>query len=200
FSYAATTGYTGTDTFKYQANDGMANSNVATVTLHVGNPEIGDNTPPESADDEFAVDAGSTLTVNAPGVLMNDTDVDSDVLTAMLVSGPSHGMLTLNADVSLAYTPDAGFVGTDVFAYAADDGKESGNVATVSIFVGNPDLNHNPVAKDDGYVVDAETLLSVPSAEGVLANDTDDDGDPLTAVLVAGAGHGTLTLNADGSF
>jgi len=34
----------------------------------------------------------------------------------------------------------------------------------------------------------------------VLANDTDADGDPLTAVLVTSAMHGTLALNADGSF
>lgn len=200
FSYTATAGYSGTDTFKYQANDGMANSNVATVTLHIGNPEVEDNTPPASADDEYSVDTGSTLTVAAAGVLTNDTDVDNDVLSAILVGGPSHGTVTLNVDGSFEYTPEAGFLGTDTFTYAADDGKEAGNEATVSITVNDPNENHNPDAKDDGYVANAETPLSISSAEGVLANDTDEDGDPLTAVLVAGAGHGTLTLNADGSF
>ena len=37
-------------------------------------------------------------------------------------------------------------------------------------------------------------------AAGVLANDTDADGDSLTAVLVGGPSHGTLSLGTDGSF
>ena len=42
-------------------------------------------------------------------------------------------------------------------------------------------------------------ILNVPKP-GVLLNDTDADGDPLTAVLVTPTTHGILTLNADGSF
>ena len=45
----------------------------------------------------------------APGVLGNDTDPDGDPLTAVLVTGPSHGSLTLNADGSFTYTPAADF-------------------------------------------------------------------------------------------
>ena len=44
------------------------------------------------------------------------------------------------------------------------------------------------------------TPPSTSSAPGVLGNDTDADGDPLTAVLNTTVGHGTLTLNANGSF
>ncbi|MFN0019865.1 MAG: Ig-like domain-containing protein [Pirellulaceae bacterium] len=199
FSYAADTGFIGTDSFKYQLHDGLANSNVATVMLYVGS-EINQNSPPVSQDDAFTVDAASSLTVDAPGVLGNDTDADSDVLTAALVSGPAHGMLTLNEDGSLSYTPDTDFVGTDSFTYVASDGKATGNVATVVITVQDPNQNHNPKAMNDGYVAAAETLLSVPADQGVLANDNDEDGNPLTAVLVDGTSHGTVTLNADGSF
>jgi VCBS repeat-containing protein len=198
FSYAATAGYSGTDSFKYQANDGMANSNVATVTLHIASQ--GQILAPVSLDDTYWADAGTSLTVDAPGVLENDTGAEADPLAAALENGPSHGTLTLNADGSFTYTPDDGFLGTDTFTYTASDGTTMGNVATATIFVGDPDPTHNPVAKDDGYVVDAETLLSIPADQGVLANDTDPDGNPLTAVLVAGTAHGTLTLNPDGSF
>jgi VCBS repeat-containing protein len=174
----------------------MANSNVATVTLHIASQ--GEIVAPASVDDSYSVNAGTSLTVDAPGVLENDTG--GAPLAAALASGPSHGTLTLNADGSFTYAPDSGFLGTDSFTYSASDGTMTGNVATVTIAVGNPDPNHIPVAKDDGYVGTAGTTLSVSASEGVLANDSDDDGDPLTAALVSGAAHGTVTLNPDGSF
>jgi uncharacterized delta-60 repeat protein len=59
--------------------------------------------------------------------------------------------------------------------------------------------NTAPVAVDDGYSVDQDGTLSV-AADGVLANDSDANGDSLTAVLVNDATNGSLTLNADGSF
>ena len=55
-------------------------------------------------------------------MLGNDSDVDGDALTAVLVSGPANGTLTLNADGSFTYTPDANFNGTDSFTYKANDG------------------------------------------------------------------------------
>ena len=59
--------------------------------------------------------------------------------------------------------------------------------------------NSAPVAADDSYTTDQGTTLTV-AAPGVLANDTDADGDALTASLVSGPAHGQLTLNANGSF
>lgn len=56
-----------------------------------------------------------------------------------------------------------------------------------------------PVANDDSYVMQQGGVLTV-GAPGVLGNDTDADGNPLTAVLASDAGNGTLTLSADGSF
>ncbi|MDX1616892.1 MAG: Ig-like domain-containing protein [Candidatus Promineifilaceae bacterium] len=59
--------------------------------------------------------------------------------------------------------------------------------------------NQAPVAGDDSYTVGANSVLAV-SAPGVLANDADDDGDPLTAILTSDVSNGNLTLIADGSF
>ncbi len=56
-----------------------------------------------------------------------------------------------------------------------------------------------PSAQDDGYTTEENTPLNVPSP-GILGNDSDPDGDPLGALLVAGPTHGDLTLNLDGSF
>jgi hypothetical protein len=61
-------------------------------------------------------------------------------------------------------------------------------------------LNEAPVANDDSFTTDEDTPLNVAASEGVLGNDTDLDGDTLSATLVAGPTHGTLTFNDDGSF
>src|SRR5439155_11708602 len=60
--------------------------------------------------------------------------------------------------------------------------------------------NDAPVATDDSYATAEDTPLTVAAATGVLANDTDVDGDPLTAVLATAPAKGTLALHANGSF
>jgi len=113
------------------------------------------------------------------------------------VIGVSHGALTLNTDGSLTYTPSADWNGTDSFTYKANDGALDSGMATVTITV-NP-VNDAPVAMGDSYATDEDVALNAP-APGVLINDSDVEGDPLTAVLVNGVTHGTLTLSANGSF
>ncbi|HEY48339.1 MAG: hypothetical protein AMJ88_05245 [Anaerolineae bacterium SM23_ 63] len=60
-------------------------------------------------------------------------------------------------------------------------------------------LNDPPAALDDAYSLKEDGTLHV-TAPGVLGNDFDVDGDPLTAVLESGVSNGSLALNADGSF
>ncbi len=128
------------------------------------------------------------------GVLANDLDPSGDPLTAALVAGPAHGALTLNSDGSFSYTPAPGFVGSDSFTYQAIDGAFKSSPATASITVFGP-----PVASPDSYTTAQNTPLTTV-APGLLANDTDPNGLPLTASLVAGPAHGGVTLNGDGSF
>src|SRR5262249_56410267 len=100
-----------------QANDGMASSNLAAVTIAV-TPV---NDPPVANNDAYSTREDTPLTIAAPGVLANDTDVDGDRLTAILVSGPRNGTLTLNPDGSFTYRPNANFNGTDPVTYQAND-------------------------------------------------------------------------------
>ena len=62
-------------------------------------------------------------------------DPDGDPLSAVLVTGPSHGTVTLNANGSFTYTPAADYDGTDSFTYRANDGTLKSNQATVTITV-----------------------------------------------------------------
>ena len=132
----------------------------------------------------------------AQGVLANDTDPDGDSLTALDLTNPAHGTLFLNADGSFAYTPAAGFSGTDSFTYDASDGTLDSPPATVTLVV----IDHPPVANADSYTASEGEPFVVGAAQGVLANDTDPDGDPLTAIALTAPANGTVVLNADGSF
>ncbi len=68
-------------------------------------------------------------------VLGNDSDIDSATLAPLVQSGPSHGSVQVNADGSIDYTPELGFVGDDSFVYKASDGQLTSNDATVTIGV-----------------------------------------------------------------
>jgi VCBS repeat-containing protein len=193
FTYTPNANFNGTDSFTYRANDGTVNSNAATVTITVN----GGNTAPVATDDCYTTNEDTSLTVTLPGLLANDSDADGNALTAILVAGPSHGTLTLNANGSFTYTPNANFNGNDTFTYRANDGAANSNIATVAITV--CPINDAPVANNDSYVTNQDTPLTV-TIPGVLANDTDAEGSALTAILNSGPSHGTLTLNANGSF
>jgi len=131
FTYTPAANYNGTDPFTYRASDGALDSNLATVTITVSAV----NDAPVAAADTYNTPEDTTLTVNAPGVLGNDSDPDGDTLSAVVASGPSHGSLTLNANGSFTYTPDANYNGTDPFTYRASDGTLASNLATVTITV-----------------------------------------------------------------
>jgi hypothetical protein len=110
-------------------------------------------------------DAGSSgLYRYINGVLANDSDVEGDLLSAVLVSGPKYGGLTLNSDGSFTYTPNAGFTGKDSFTYRASDGVDQGSTATVNITV-NPPMGMKALTASSAPI----STVSTPLAPSDLA-------------------------------
>src|SRR5205085_4635547 len=146
---------TASRTVSWQVDDGGSVnnlSNVATSTIHV----VAVDDAPVANNDSYNVNEGGTLSVSAPGVLGNDTDVDSGSLTAVLVSAPSHASsFSLNANGSFTYVHDGSETTSDTFTYNATDGTLDSNVATVTITV-NP-VNDAPVITAGGKMTYAET-------------------------------------------
>jgi hypothetical protein len=139
-------------------------SSFPTQTFNAGNYWVdvvftpNSSAPPVANNDSYTTAQGQAVTVAAPGVLSNDTSPSGNPLTAIKVTDPANGTLTLNADGSFTYTPASTFSGTDSFTYKASDGVSTSNVATVSIVVtsgsavtiwspsavpGTPDANDN---------------------------------------------------------
>ena len=156
------------------------------------------NQIPIANDDLYTADEDTPLVVAAvDGVLANDVESDGDELTAVLATQPQFGMVDLHSDGSFTYAPDPDFYGSDSFTYLASDGSDESNVATVTITVNA--INDAPTAENDNYVLDQDSTIIVP-APGVLFNDSDVEGEALTAELVSGPTQGELTMASDGSF
>ncbi len=152
----------------------------------------GEPAAPVAINDAYDAVEDTTLNVPAPGVLANDTDANSDALTAQLVSPASSGSVTLYSDGSFEYIPNPGFAGTDSFTYTANDGALDSNEATVTITVNPIPVNNPPVANNDAASTIEDTAVTVD----VLANDTDADGDSLTVSTVSQGADGTVVNNS----
>jgi uncharacterized delta-60 repeat protein len=192
FSYIPNAGYIGSDTFTYELNDGNGGTSTAQVFLNI-NP----NSVPNAMNDSYQMDEDSVL--NGTTVLANDVDAEGDTLTinTTAIADVSSGALTINADGSFTYTPNANFTGIDSFTYEVDDGKGDTNQAVVSITV-DP-VNDLPIGVTDNYSTNEDTVLN---GSTVLVNDSDIDGDTLTidTVAISSTTKGTLVLSSDGSF
>jgi hypothetical protein len=130
-TYTPKDNFHGSGSFSYRASDRSADSPPATVTVDVGPV---DDTP-GAADDAYATDEDTPLTVATPGVLANDADPDGDGLTVTRLSDPDHGSVTLNGDGSLTYTPAPDYNGSDSFRYRVSDDGQDSDPATVRIDV-----------------------------------------------------------------
>lgn len=144
--YRPATNFFGTDTFTYRAISGAARSRPAMVTITVR--PVTD--APSAGDDSYTVNGNGSISVPAAGVLANDTDPSSLPLTAVLSLAPDFGTLSLQADGSFTYTPNAGFEGVDVFYYTANNGQSDSDPALVIL---------NVVAPSPDFVVTAISLV-----------------------------------------
>ena len=188
FTYTPNTNFYGTDHFTYAVTDGIGQSNTATVTLTV-NQDV-----PTVTNAGYSVLPTGTTSVDATnGVLANATDPNGASLTAVVVSQPTYGSVTLNGDGSFSYTPGSNFTGSDSFAYEAYNGLAYSTPATVS-------LTAAPVAQAQTYSVNHDTPLTVDNSSGLLTGASDADGDTLTATLLSGPSNGMVSVNGDGSF
>lgn len=193
-----------TDSFQYRIVDEVGHFGIGTVSISV-NPI---NDPPIARPDTIQLFEGgsaTSLTNGASTVLANDSDaeVPNSSLTLTLVNSTIHGTLTLNPDGTFLYQHDGSETQTDSFTYQLKDPQNATGQTTVQIRIVAV-IDNSPVAVNDSVnVLQGGTALTlVGGAVSVAYNDLDTDlpFDSFTVIQVAGPSHGTLTLNADGSF
>jgi RHS repeat-associated protein len=153
-SYGPNYGYTGPDSFTYNACDGLGLCTPTTVNISV------DNNAPDAVDDAYTVPASST-TIGP--FLENDSDPDGDAFgmggpfQESIVSFPHHGSLSGIAQPDKKiYSPNEGYSGIDSFVYAACDELGKCSMATVTLDVNpapsptpTPTPTPTPIPNDD---------------------------------------------------
>ncbi|MFZ5824517.1 MAG: S8 family serine peptidase [Bacillota bacterium] len=132
-SYTPNANYNGSDSFAFRVTDSAGAYADGTVSITVNAV----NDAPVANGDSATTTKNTAVTID---VLANDSDVDGDSLTVSIVSGsgPSNGMVTVNTDKTVTYTPNTDFVGTDSFVYQITDPGGLSSQATVSITVEEP--------------------------------------------------------------
>jgi hypothetical protein len=90
------------------------------------------NHPPVAMDDMDTTGQNTPVII---AILDNDVDADGDNLGVITVTDPASGSLTINANGTITYTPDTGFVGSDSFTYIIADGEGGFASAVVMVFV-----------------------------------------------------------------
>jgi hypothetical protein len=137
--------------------------------------------------------ADSTLSLEAPGFLINDIDLSGETLTAIaILDNVDNGTLAAFADGRFSYTPDPDFVGTDGFVYRMRDA--SNNLSdSVSVTIEVIESNRAPLTTDDAYAALANTPLVV-DPPGLLGNDIDLDGETLRLRSAGGLENGRFTV------
>ena len=215
YTFVPTNGYTGNvPTVTYTVSDGQ---DTDTAHLFIN---VRANSAPDAQDDSYTTLINTSISENTPGLLGNDSDSDGDAIsiTSISVGGNTYapgttivlaeGNLTIQSDGSFTFVPTNGYTGNvPTVTYTISDGAEV-DTANLNITVRD---NNPPTLQDDDAVTPQGTTLN-SGVPGVLGNDSDPDGDPLTVVSFNVNGHnyspgttvhlseGDLTLNADGSY
>ncbi|WP_157204478.1 cadherin-like domain-containing protein, partial [Methylomonas koyamae] len=130
FSFTPTAGFSGDTSFKYTLIDGFGGSALGIVTVSVT------NTAPVTGNDSYSVQAGQTLNIAAPGLLVNDSDADGDALQLQSIDiTGTQGVVTAFPDGHFSFTSNNGFTGQTSFSYTVRDGFGGSAQGTVTIDV-----------------------------------------------------------------
>ncbi|MCG9661591.1 tandem-95 repeat protein [Vibrio mediterranei] len=194
FSFTPSEGFTGNVSLSFDISDGQASApsslNIDVVDSNVG-PEV---TGPLSA----TVEEDGTITITQEELLANASDLDGDDLTAVnLSTNDENATIVQNEDGSFTITPSEDFYGDIDFTYDVTDGIATvGTELDLTVTPVNdapdvPDLSFN-VLEDESIIVTAEELL---------AQATDVEGDDLTVVNVnSDDPNVSVTDNGDGTY
>jgi len=172
----------GVTTVEYAAwNSNHVKSALQTLTLNL--VQVDDRSNNEG-------DSIAPFTIGAPssgsGVTFSATGLPGD-LAINPTTGVISGTLPLPSDSAGTYL------------VTVTESRSGDTPTSVTFNWTISDVNHVPVPIDDAYALDEDGILEVGGI-GILANDTDQDGDTMTAELLEGPSNGTLTLNPNGSF
>ena len=200
YTYTPDPGFSGNDTFCYEVcNNGNA-CDTACVVVTVVPPTTPFNDAPIANNDETQTTLNVPVTV---AVLANDVDPEGNPLSnPSILDTPNNGTAVVNGDGTITYTPNSTFVGTDTLTYKVCDTGVPAKCDTASVIIEvlptPASGNQAPVAIDDALM----TNIDQTASGTVATNDSDPDhtAAQLTYTKLDNPTHGTVVLNANGTY
>ena len=182
--YAPAANAHGVATFTYTVSDGHGGTDSATVTVTV--TPVNDD--PVAVDDTLSTNEGAAAA--SVDVLANDTDVDGDSLAVSGLGQPAHGTAIIEPGGTIAYTPDAGYSGSDAFGYSLSDGAGGTDTGAVAVTVGAVD--------DPPTAAPAAASTTAPNPVSIRLSAVDPDTCELTFQVVDLPAHGGVGALTNG--
>lgn len=169
--------FEGEDRLLWKVNDGKNDSNVAVLTLLVGN--VTASAAPT------AIDRTVVVTEDTPiSITVTCSDPENDPLLYQLISKPTHGDYEWQPPNTVVYTPTANYTGTDSFTFRSHDGQNFSNVSMITLTVSA--VNDAPVALAQAISTTRNTNVSIPLVA------TDVESDTIAYSIAISPTHGTL--------
>jgi gliding motility-associated-like protein len=169
--------YNGPSTFTYTLCNSLGDCSTATVNVEVI-PIV------DAFDDSVATMENMPVDLD---ILGNDNDIP--ILGTITTTSPSNGILAVNnngtpndlRDDTVTYTPNNGYVGSDLFTYTICDDQSNCSTATVNILV-NP-FGIVDIDSDDDGILDSFEDLNLDADNDPSTDPTDSDGDGIPDYL-----------------
>ncbi|MGI2877388.1 tandem-95 repeat protein [Vibrio alginolyticus] len=192
YSFAPNENFNGDVNFTFDVSDGTDTTS-ANIDVSV-TPE---NDPPVAGSTSYTVHEDNSITISDEQLLANSSDIEGDVAISSVSYSGNDGVLEINGDGTYTFSPNENFTGDVSLDVVVVD--EDGAVDTTTAGITVLEVNDPPIAGVTSYTIDEDEVITI-SAEQLLANSSDIEGEvALDSVSYSGS-EGIFTDNGDGTF
>ncbi|HHF3272492.1 TPA: tandem-95 repeat protein [Vibrio alginolyticus] len=192
YSFAPNENFNGDVNFTFDVSDGAD-----TVTANIDVTVTPENDPPVAGSTSYTVHEDNSITISDEQLLANSSDIEGDVAISSVSYSGNDGVLEINGDGTYTFSPNENFTGDVSLDVVVVD--EDGAVDTTTAGITVLEVNDPPIAGTTSYTIDEDEVITI-SAEQLLANSSDIEGEvALDSVSYSGS-EGIFTDNGDGTF
>ncbi|MCS0244076.1 tandem-95 repeat protein [Vibrio alginolyticus] len=192
YSFAPNENFNGDVNFTFDVSDGTDTTS-ANIDVSV-TPE---NDPPVAGSTSYTVHEDNSITISDEQLLANSSDIEGDVAISSVSYSGNDGVLEINGDGTYTFSPNENFTGDVSLDVVVVD--EDGAVDTTTAGITVLEVNDPPIAGTTSYTIDEDEVITI-SAEQLLANSSDIEGEVVLDSVSYSGSEGIFTDNGDGTF
>ncbi|OEE91191.1 tandem-95 repeat protein, partial [Vibrio crassostreae] len=192
YSFAPNENFNGDVNFSFDVSDGTD-----TVQANIDVSVTPENDPPVAGSTSYTVHEDNSITISNEQLLANSSDIEGEVAIDSVTYTGSDGVFEDNGDGTYTFSPNENFNGDVSLAVVVTDEEGATEATTAGITV--LEVNDPPIAGSTSYSVNEDEVITI-SAEQLLANSSDIEGEvAIDSVTYTGA-DGIFTDNGNGTF